>query len=73
VESKSEQIRQALAAGDRLTALRIAARFHDQSGDTKTYKRGFDAHNNPVDLLDRNFRSHFDKVDAAPKLTPIAL
>ena len=47
MESKSEQIREALAAGDRLTALRIASRFHDHSGDTKTYKRGLDAHNNP--------------------------
>jgi hypothetical protein len=27
--------------------LRIAARFFDRSADTKTFKRGMDAHNNP--------------------------
>jgi hypothetical protein len=47
VESKSEQIRRALAAGDRISALRIAARFHDRSRDTMIFKRGFDAYNNP--------------------------
>src|SRR5438046_7075924 len=30
-----------------LGALRIAARFFDRSGDTKTFKRGMDAYNNP--------------------------
>jgi hypothetical protein len=48
VETKSDQIRRALAAGECLSALRIAARFHDRSNDTKTYKRGLDAHNNPA-------------------------
>jgi hypothetical protein len=47
METKSDQIRRALAAGDCLSALRIAARFHDRSNDTKTYKRGLDAHHNP--------------------------
>jgi len=27
--------------------LRIAARFFDRSSDTKTFKRGMDAYNNP--------------------------
>jgi len=27
--------------------LRIAARFFDRSADTKTFKRGMDAYNNP--------------------------
>ena len=44
---KIDQIRAALAAGDRIGALRIAARFFDRSTDTKIFKRGIDAHNNP--------------------------
>jgi hypothetical protein len=44
---KSDQIRAAWAAGDRIGALRIAARFFDRSSDTKTFKRGMDAYNNP--------------------------
>ena len=47
MRSKTEQIRAAWAAGDRVGALRIAARFFDRSADTKTFKRGMDAHNNP--------------------------
>ena len=47
MKSKSEQIRDAIAAGDRIGALRIAARFHDRSCATRTYKRGFDAHLHP--------------------------
>jgi len=47
LKSKSQKIRDALAAGDHVTALRVGAHFHDRSHDTKTYKRGFDAHNNP--------------------------
>jgi hypothetical protein len=47
VQSKTQQIRDALAAGDRISALRIASRFHDRSRDTMIFKRGFDAHNNP--------------------------
>jgi hypothetical protein len=44
---KSDQIRAAWAAGDHIGALRIAARFFDRSSDTKTFKRGMDAYNNP--------------------------
>jgi hypothetical protein len=44
---KSDQIRAAWATGDRIGALRIAARFFDRSSDTKTFKRGIDAYNNP--------------------------
>jgi hypothetical protein len=44
---KTDQIRAAWAAGDRIRALRIAARFFDRSVDTKTFKRGMDAYNNP--------------------------
>jgi hypothetical protein len=44
---KTDQIRSAWAAGDRIGALRIAARFFDRSMDTGTFKRGMDAYNNP--------------------------
>ena len=44
---KTDKIRTAWAAGDRIGALRIAARFFDRSADTKTFKRGMDAHNHP--------------------------
>jgi len=44
---KTDQIRAAWAAGNRIAALRIAARFFDRSTDTKTFKRGIDAYNNP--------------------------
>jgi hypothetical protein len=47
MDSKSDQIRAAWAAGDRIGALRIAARFFDRSANTKTFKRGMGAHNNP--------------------------
>jgi len=45
--SKTDKIRAAWAAGDRLGALRIAARFFDRSADTRSFKRGLDAHNHP--------------------------
>jgi len=48
MKSKSQKIRAALTAGDRLGALRIAAHFHDRSTNTLTYKRGLDAHNHPA-------------------------
>jgi hypothetical protein len=48
MKSKSQKIRDALAAGDRIAALRIAAHFHDRSSSTLTYKRGLDAHNHPA-------------------------
>jgi hypothetical protein len=44
---KSDKIRAAWAAGERIGALRIAARFFDRSDETKAFKRGMDAHNNP--------------------------
>jgi hypothetical protein len=47
VNRKIDQIRAAWANGDRILALRIAARFFDRSMDTKTFKRGMDAYNNP--------------------------
>jgi hypothetical protein len=47
VKSKSHQIRAAWGAGDQIGALRIAARFFDRSVDTRTFKRGVDAYNNP--------------------------
>ena len=47
MESKSQKIRQALAAGDHIGALRIAGNFHDRSLDTLAYKRGLDAYVHP--------------------------
>ena len=47
MKTKSQKIRDALAAGDRIAALRIAAHFHDRSANTLAYKRGFDACNHP--------------------------
>ena len=44
---KTDKIRVAWATGDRIGALRIAARFFDRSGDTAIFKRGMDAHNHP--------------------------
>lgn len=44
---KTDQIRAAWAADDQIGALRIAARFFDRSVDTKTFKRGMGAYNNP--------------------------
>ena len=48
MKCKTDKIRAAWAAGDRVGALRIAARFFDRSTDTLTFKRGIDAHNNPA-------------------------
>jgi hypothetical protein len=47
MKCKSDQIRAAWGSGDRIGALRIAARFFDQSIDTVTFKRGMNAHNHP--------------------------
>jgi len=44
---KTDQIRAAWHAGDRIGALRIAARFFDRSTDRKIFKRGMAAYNNP--------------------------
>ena len=47
MSSKISKVRSAWAAGDEIGALRIAARFFDRSADTKSFKRGMDAHNHP--------------------------
>jgi hypothetical protein len=47
MKNKSQKIRDALASGDTIAALRIAAHFHDRSASTLTYKRGLDAFNHP--------------------------
>jgi hypothetical protein len=47
MDRKTDQIRAAWAAGNQIAALRIAARFFDRSMDTKAFKRGMDAYNNP--------------------------
>ena len=44
---KTDQIRAAWHAGDRSGALRIAARFFDRSINSRTFKRGIGAYNNP--------------------------
>jgi len=40
---KTDQIRTAWAAGDRIGALRLAAQFFDRSENTRAFKRGIDA------------------------------
>jgi len=47
MSSKVSRVRNAWAAGDRVGALRIAARFFDRSADTKSFQRGMNAHNHP--------------------------
>jgi DNA/RNA-binding domain of Phe-tRNA-synthetase-like protein len=47
MKCKTDKIRAAWAGGDKIGALRIAARFFDRSADTLAFKRGIDAHNNP--------------------------
>ena len=47
MKTKSQKIREALAAGDHVGALRIAGNFHDRSPDTLAYKRGLDAYVHP--------------------------
>jgi hypothetical protein len=47
MKCKTDGIRTAWAAGDQIGALRIAARFFDRSFETKVFKRGMAAHNNP--------------------------
>ena len=60
---KSDQIRAAWHSGDRIGALRVAARFFDRSIDTKTFKRGMDAYNNPS--FYRQLGKHPEKLTAA--------
>jgi hypothetical protein len=45
--SKTDQIRTAWAAGDRIGALLIAAQFFDRSDATKMFERGMTAYNHP--------------------------
>jgi hypothetical protein len=45
--SKTDQIRNAWATGDRIGALRIAAQFFDLSERTIAFKRGISAFNHP--------------------------
>ena len=45
--SKCSKIYEAWASGDRIGALRIAARFFDRSLDTQIFQRGMNAHNHP--------------------------
>jgi hypothetical protein len=47
MHSKTDQIRAAWFRGDRIAALRIAARFFDRSNETMIFKRGMDANNHP--------------------------
>jgi hypothetical protein len=47
MQTKTDQIRAAWFRGDRIAALRIAARFFDQSAATKTFQRGVNAYNHP--------------------------
>lgn len=46
--TKTDQIRAAWQSGNRMAALRIASRFFDRSDDTRTFKRGWDAAQNPA-------------------------
>jgi hypothetical protein len=61
--SKCDQIRASWARGDRIAALRIAARFFDRSADTQMFRRGMDAHNHP-DFY-RQLRQDPDEITAA--------
>ena len=47
MQTKTDQIRAVWASGDRIGALRIAAKFFDRSTDTRIFKRGMDANNYP--------------------------
>ena len=47
MHNKTDQIRAAWASGDRIGALRIAARFFDRSVATKTFQRGMAAYHHP--------------------------
>jgi hypothetical protein len=47
MRNKTDQLRAAWFRGDRIGALRIAARFFDRSAHTQAMKRGMDAHRHP--------------------------
>ena len=61
--SKCSKIREAWASGDRIAALRIAARFFDRSEDTQIFKRGMNAFNNPE--FYRQLRQDPDQITTA--------
>ena len=61
--SKCSNIREAWASGDRIAALRIAARFFDRSEDTQVFKRGRNAFNNPE--FYRQLRQDPDQITTA--------
>jgi len=61
--SKCSKICEAWARGDRIGALRIAARFFDRSAETQIFKRGMDAHNHPH--FYRQLRHDPDQITAA--------
>jgi hypothetical protein len=44
---KTDQVRAAWEAGDRIGALRVAAQFFDRSNETMIFKRGMNAYNHP--------------------------
>lgn len=46
--TKTADIKAAIAAGDKIGALRIASRFFDRTPETQVFKRGWDAHSNPA-------------------------
>lgn len=56
METKSKKTRDALAVGERIGALRIAAHFHDRSNDTLTYKRALYAHNHRAHAADKSIQ-----------------
>ena len=47
MQTKTDQIRAAWDAGNRIGALRIAAQFFDRSTATKTFQHGMNANNHP--------------------------
>jgi hypothetical protein len=47
MQTKTDQIRTAWFRGDRIAALRIAARFFDRSDAMKSFQRGMSANNHP--------------------------
>jgi hypothetical protein len=61
--STCSKIREAWASGDRIAALRIAARFFDRSEATQIFKRGMNAFNNPE--FYRQLRQDPDQITTA--------
>jgi hypothetical protein len=48
MQSKTNTIREAIAAGDTRRAVSIASKFHDRSEDTKLFKTAQDCYTNPA-------------------------